>query len=60
MENPDQLQHLVDHPEDIPAAVEEMLRYNTAFIATADRYSGRSDRVIDSVRVTRSSCITTR
>jgi len=33
MENPDQLQHLVDHPEDIPAAVEEMLRYNTAFIA---------------------------
>lgn len=33
MENPDQLQHLVDHPEDIPMAVEEMLRYNTAFIA---------------------------
>lgn len=33
MENPDQLQHLVDHPEDIPHAVEEMLRYNTAFIA---------------------------
>ena len=33
MENPDQPQHLVDHPEDIPAAVEEMLRYNTAFIA---------------------------
>ena len=32
MENPDQLQHLVDHPEDIPLAVEEMLRYNTAFI----------------------------
>lgn len=32
MENPDQLQHLVDHPEDIPDAVEEMLRYNTAFI----------------------------
>jgi len=33
MENPEQLQHLVDHPEDIPDAVEEMLRYNTAFIA---------------------------
>ena len=33
MENPDQLQHLVDHPEDISPAVEEMLRYNTAFIA---------------------------
>ena len=33
MENPDQLQHLVDHPEDISHAVEEMLRYNTAFIA---------------------------
>jgi len=33
MENPDQLQHLVDHPEDIPDAIEEMLRYNTAFIA---------------------------
>jgi len=33
MENPDQLRHLVDHPEDISPAVEEMLRYNTAFIA---------------------------
>lgn len=33
MEHPDQLQHLIDHPEDIKAAVEEMLRYNTAFIA---------------------------
>jgi cytochrome P450 len=33
MEHPDQLQHLVDHPEDIADAVEEMLRYNTAFIA---------------------------
>ena len=33
MENPDQLEHLVNHPEDIPDAVEEMLRYNTAFIA---------------------------
>ncbi len=32
MENPEQLQHLVEHPEDIPMAVEEMLRYNTAFI----------------------------
>ena len=32
MEHPDQLQHLVDHPEDIPGAVEEMLRFNTAFI----------------------------
>ncbi|MDB3856088.1 cytochrome P450 [Halieaceae bacterium] len=33
MEHPDQLQHLIDHPEDIPAAIEEMVRYNTAFIA---------------------------
>ena len=33
MENPEQLQYLVDHPEDISQAVEEMLRYNTAFIA---------------------------
>ncbi len=33
MENPDQLEHLVQHPEDIPLAVEEILRYNTAFIA---------------------------
>jgi cytochrome P450 len=33
MENPKQLQHLVDHPEDIPDAVEEILRYNTAFIS---------------------------
>lgn len=32
MEHPDQLQYLVDHPEAIPNAVEEMLRYNTAFI----------------------------
>lgn len=33
IEHPDQLQYLVDHPEDIPDAIEEMLRYNTAFIA---------------------------
>ena len=33
MEHPEQLQHLIDHPEDIPDAVEEMLRYNTAFIS---------------------------
>lgn len=33
MENPDQLQYLVDHPDKIKDAVEEMLRYNTAFIA---------------------------
>ncbi len=33
MENPDQLQYLVDNPDKIPAAVEEMLRYNTAFIS---------------------------
>lgn len=32
MENPDQLQYLVDHPEKIADACEEMLRYNTAFI----------------------------
>jgi cholest-4-en-3-one 26-monooxygenase len=33
MENPDQLQYLVDNPEMISNACEEMLRYNTAFIA---------------------------
>jgi cytochrome P450 len=32
MENPDQLQYLVEHPERIADACEEMLRYNTAFI----------------------------
>lgn len=32
MENPDQLEYLVEHPEMIPNACEEMLRYNTAFI----------------------------
>ena len=31
MENPDQLQYLVDNPDKIPNACEEMLRYNTAF-----------------------------
>ena len=33
MENPEQLQYLVDNPGKIPDACEEMLRYNTAFIA---------------------------
>jgi len=33
MENPDQLQYLVDNPDKISNAVEEILRYNTAFIA---------------------------
>jgi cytochrome P450 len=32
IENPDQLQYLVDNPDKIPNACEEMLRYNTAFI----------------------------
>jgi cholest-4-en-3-one 26-monooxygenase len=32
MENPDQLQKLIDDPELIPDACEEMLRYNPAFI----------------------------
>mgnify|MGYP001141555213 CR=1 FL=1 len=32
MENPDQLQYLVDNPDKIADACEEMLRYNTAFI----------------------------
>jgi cytochrome P450 len=31
MENPDQLQYLIDNPDKIPGACEEMLRYNTAF-----------------------------
>lgn len=33
MEHPEQLQYLVDNPDKISNAVEEMLRYNTAFIA---------------------------
>ena len=33
MENPEQLQYLVDNPDKIPGACEEMLRYNTAFIS---------------------------
>lgn len=33
MEHPDQLQLLVDHPELIPGACEEILRYNPAFVA---------------------------
>ncbi|MEH6570962.1 MAG: cytochrome P450 [Halioglobus sp.] len=32
MEHPDQLQYLVDNPDKITGACEEMLRYNTAFI----------------------------
>lgn len=31
MENPDQLQYLIDNPDKIEGAVEEMLRFNTAF-----------------------------
>ena len=31
MENPDQLEYLVENPDKIPGACEEMLRYNTAF-----------------------------
>ncbi len=33
MENPDQLQYLVDNPDKIAGACEEILRYNTAFIS---------------------------
>jgi cytochrome P450 len=33
MENPEQLQYLVDNPDRIGDACEEILRYNTAFIA---------------------------
>ncbi len=33
MENPDQLEYLVENPDRIGGACEEMLRYNTAFIA---------------------------
>ncbi|RLQ23153.1 cytochrome P450 [Seongchinamella sediminis] len=32
MEHPDQLEYLVQNPDKIPGACEEMLRYNTAFI----------------------------
>jgi cholest-4-en-3-one 26-monooxygenase len=32
LENPDQLQYLVDNPDKIAGATEEMIRYNTAFI----------------------------
>ena len=33
MEHPDQLQYLLDQPDKIAGAAEEILRYNTAFIA---------------------------
>ena len=33
MEHPDQLQYLVDNPDKIAGACEEILRYNTAFIS---------------------------
>ena len=33
MEHPEQLQYLVDNPDKVSNAVEEMLRYNTAFIS---------------------------
>lgn len=33
IENPDQLEYLVENPDRIPDACEEILRYNTAFIA---------------------------
>ncbi len=33
MEHPDQLQYLIDNPDKISNAVEEILRYNTAFIS---------------------------
>jgi cytochrome P450 len=56
MENPDQLQYLVDNPDKIPDACEEILRYNTAFIsmrrtATEDTRLGgqqiaRGDKVL--------------
>jgi len=32
MEHPEQLQYLVDNPAKIPAAIDEILRFNTAFI----------------------------
>ena len=33
MEHPEQLQYLIEHPDRIAGACEEILRYNTAFIA---------------------------
>jgi len=33
IEHPEQLQYLVENPDKIPGACEEILRYNTAFIA---------------------------
>lgn len=33
MDNPDQLQQLIDHPEMIPNAMEEVLRFHTAVVA---------------------------
>ena len=56
MEHPDQLQYLVDNPDKIDNACEEILRYNTAFIsmrrtATADTELGgqqikKGDKII--------------
>ncbi len=51
MESPDQLQYLVENPARIPGACEEMLRYNTAFIAM--RRTAMRDIEIGGVQVKR-------
>ena len=49
IENPDQLQYLVDNPDRIPDACEEMLRYNTAF--TSMRRTAMEDHSIGDIEV---------
>jgi cholest-4-en-3-one 26-monooxygenase len=51
MEHPEQLQYLVDNPERIPDACEEILRYNTAF--TAMRRTAMEDVEIGGQRVSK-------
>ncbi len=49
MENPDQLQYLVDNPDKIGDACEEILRYNTAFISM--RRTATEDVEVDGVQI---------
>ncbi len=51
MEHPDQLQYLVDNPDKIPDACEEILRYNTAFISM--RRTATEDTVLGGQQISK-------
>lgn len=51
MEHPDQLQYLVDNPDKIPGACEEILRYNTAFISM--RRTATEDTVLGGQQISK-------